>query len=341
MRAGPDRGEGKGTILVTGGAGYIGSHTCKALAVAGYRPAVYDNLSTGNRWAVRWGPFEHGDILDTGRLHEIFLRYRPVGLIHFAATALVGESMRSPSIYYHTNVTGSINLLEACRLNQVPAVVFSSTCAIYGAPTSMPIREETPAFPINPYGASKLMVERVLDDYNAAYGLQYMALRYFNAAGADPDGDLGERRDVETHLVPLAIDAVLGRRPPLMVFGTDHPTPDGTAIRDYVHVCDLADAHVRALERLLSGDASRKLNLGTGRGYSVLEVLRTIADVSGKSVPHSLAPKRMGDPPELVADSAAARATLGNDLAARSSLERIVETAWAWHRGGSLPALSS
>jgi UDP-arabinose 4-epimerase len=327
MTPSPDRG----AVLVTGGAGYIGSHACKALAAASYRPVTYDNLSIGNRWAVRWGPLERGDILDAARLHEVFRAHRPVGVMHFAALALVGESMQEPALYYRTNVTGAVALVDAARIHDVPAFVFSSTCAVYGTPEAMPIAEETPPRPINPYGASKLMVERILDDYDMAYGLRHVALRYFNAAGADPDGEIGEARDVETHLVPLALDAALGRRPPLKVFGDDYPTPDGTAIRDYIHVSDLAEAHVRALDRLLAGGPSLKLNLGTGHGYSVREVLDAAAAIAGRPVPHQVAPRRPGDPPELVADPRAAFALLGQDLTRRSDLATIIETAWAWH----------
>ena len=320
-----------GTVLVTGGAGYIGSHACKALKAAGYTPVTYDNLSIGNRWAVRWGPLERGDILDVARLHEVMRAWRPVGVMHFAALALVGESMTQPGLYYRTNVTGALTLLDACRIHDVDAFVFSSTCAIYGTPATMPIREESPAQPINPYGASKLMVERILDDYAAAHGPRHVALRYFNAAGADPDGEIGEARDVETHLVPLAMEALMGRHPPLKVLGTDYPTRDGTAVRDYIHVADLAAAHVRALDLLRAGGDSRKLNLGTGRGHSVREVLDACARAAGRAVPHETAPRRPGDPPELVADPGAALAALGGDLLARSNLETIIETAWAWH----------
>ena len=326
------------SVIVTGGAGYIGSHACKALAQAGYLPVTYDNLSIGNRWAVRWGPLERGDILDAARLNEVFKAHRPVAVLHFAALALVGESMTAPSLYYRTNVTGAVNLLDACRVHDVPAFVFSSTCAVYGMPECLPITEDSPPRPINPYGASKLMVERILDDYGMAYGLRSMALRYFNAAGADPDGEIGEARDVETHLVPLALDAVLGRRPPLKVLGDDYPTPDGTAIRDYIHVSDLAEAHVRALEALLAGGASRKLNLGTGAGYSVRQVLETVESVTGRSVPCEMAPRRPGDPPELVAAADAARDLLGSGLTRRSDLVSIIETAWRWHRVGARPA---
>jgi UDP-arabinose 4-epimerase len=329
---------GNGSVIVTGGAGYIGSHACKALAQAGYLPVTYDNLSIGNRWAVRWGPLERGDILDAARLNEVFKAHRPVAVLHFAALALVGESMTAPSLYYRTNVTGAVSLLDACRVHDVPAFVFSSTCAVYGMPERLPIAEDTPPRPINPYGASKLMVERILDDYGMAYGLRSVALRYFNAAGADPDGEIGEARDVETHLVPLALDAVLGSGPPLKVLGDDYPTPDGTAIRDYIHVSDLAEAHVRALGALLVGAPSRKLNLGTGAGYSVRQVLETIETVTGRGVPHEMAPRRPGDPPELVAAADVARDLFGADLTRRSDLASIIETAWRWHRAGARPA---
>jgi UDP-arabinose 4-epimerase len=321
-------------VLVTGGAGYIGSHACKALAAAGYLPVAYDNLSIGNRWAVRWGPLERGDILDAARLHEAFRAHRPVAVMHFAALALVGESMAAPGLYYRTNVAGALALLDAALIHDVDAFVFSSTCAVYGTPERMPIAEDAPPRPINPYGASKLMVERILDDYDMAHGLRHVALRYFNAAGADPDGEIGESRDVETHLVPLALDAILGRRPPLKVFGGDYPTPDGTAIRDYIHVSDLAEAHVRALDALLAGAPSQKLNLGTGRGYSVREVLDAAARIAGRPAPHEIAPRRPGDPPELVADPRAAVAALGGGLTGRSDLGAIIETAWNWHRRG-------
>ncbi len=321
----------RGPVLVTGGAGYVGSHACKALAAAGYTPVTYDNLSIGNRWAVQWGPLERGDILDVARLHEVMRAYRPVGVLHFAALALVGESMTQPGLYYRTNVTGALTLLDACRIHDVDAFVFSSTCAIYGTPETMPIREDSPARPINPYGASKLMVERILDDYDMAHGLRHVALRYFNAAGADPEGEIGEARDVETHLVPLAMEALMERHPPLQIFGTDYATRDGTAVRDYIHVADLAVAHVRALDGLLAGGPSLKLNLGTGRGHSVREVLNTCARAAGREVPHATGPRRPGDPPELVADPAAALEILGGDLLAHSQLDTIIDTAWAWH----------
>lgn len=320
-------------VLVTGGAGYIGSHACKALAAKGYLPVTYDNLSIGNDWAVRWGPLEIGDIGDANRLNEVFRAYRPVAVLHFAALALVGESVREPSLYFRTNVAGAINLLDAARLHGVEAFVFSSTCAVYGEPERSPITETTSPNPINPYGASKLMVERILADYHSAYGLPYLALRYFNAAGADSQGELGERRRIETHLIPLALDAILGRRQPLQILGNDFATPDGTAVRDYVHVSDLAEAHVRAVEYLLAGGAARSLNLGTGRGYSVREVLDMAALIAARPVPATQANRRPGDPPTLIADAEAAHALLGHDLTQRSSLENIVATAWAWQSG--------
>jgi UDP-arabinose 4-epimerase len=320
----------KGHVIVTGGAGYIGSHACKALAQAGFTPVALDNLSTGNRWAARYGPFEIGDILDHARLGDVFARYRPVAVMHFAALSLVGESMTLPAFYYRNNVTGALNLLDAARAFAVGGFVFSSTCATYGIPEQVPIGESTPQRPINPYGASKLMVERLLADFEMAYGLPYASLRYFNAAGADPDAEIGECRPVETHLIPLVLDAVLGKAPPLRVMGTDYPTADGTAVRDYIHVTDLALAHVAALEHLLAQQGSLSLNLGTGQGYSVAEVIAAAERVTGRKVPHGHAPRRPGDPPALVADPTRSRQALG--LAhARSDLETIIATAWRWH----------
>lgn len=319
------------TILVTGGAGYIGSHACKALAEAGHVPITYDNLSIGNRWAVRWGPLEIGDIHDASRLHDVMRKHRPEGVIHFAARALVGESVSHPTLYYRDNIGGALSVLDAVRTHDVGAFVFSSTCAVYGQPDAMPIAEDVPPRPMNPYGASKLMVERILADYHAAYGLPFMALRYFNAAGASASGEIGERRDVETHLIPLAIEAALGRRPPLTILGDDYPTPDGTPVRDYIHVEDLALAHLRALDLLLGGGAAQVVNLGTGRGHSVSEVLSAIEAVSGRRVPTTVGPRRPGDPPELVAAAAAARQLLGEDITARSDLANIVGSALKWH----------
>lgn len=323
------------TVLVTGGAGYIGSHTCKALAQAGFAPVAYDNLSTGNRWAVQWGPLELGDILDRCRLHEVLGLHRPIAVMHFAAFAQVGELMAEPARYYRNNVCGAVNVIDTCRLCGVDVFVFSSSCAVYGIPAVVPIDETQPKEPINPYGASKLMIERILADYDMAYGLRSASLRYFNAAGADPERRVGEHRVVEAHLIPLAFDAILGVRPPLPVLGIDYPTPDGTAIRDYVHVSDLAEAHVSALQRLLAGSPSFALNLGAGQGRSVMEVLHAIERVTSLKVPHKIYPRRPGDPPELVANASRARLQLGLGFPNSGSLEWIIETGWAWRRSSN------
>lgn len=318
------------TVLVTGGAGYIGSQTCKSLADAGFEPVVFDNLATGNQWAVKWGPFEHGDIRDGARVRTIVEKYKPVGIIHFAAATLVGESMTDPSGYYRANLGGLMEVVDAGMANGMEAFVFSSSCAVYGAPDQVPINESTPHNPINPYGASKSMGERILADYAQAYDLKYAALRYFNAAGADPEAGLGEARAIETHLMPLAVDALLGRRPALKRMGDDFPTRDGTAVRDYVHVMDLADAHVKAMKSLLAGGETRVLNLGTGDGATVSEVIEAVSRIGGKEMPVEQAPRRAGDPPELVADSAAARAFLGPTALDRSKLDEIVQSTLEW-----------
>lgn len=317
-------------ILVTGGAGYIGSHTCKALHAAGYLPVVIDNLVNGHEWAVKWGPLEVGDILDESFVQEVVRRYRPAAAIHFAALAYVGDSVLDPRSYYRNNVSGSLTLFGALLENGVDKVVFSSTCATYGTPGVMPIDEQTPQMPINPYGASKLMVERILTDYGAAYGIRSVALRYFNAAGADPEGEIGESHAPETHLLPLVIQAALGSRPHIEVFGTDYDTPDGTAVRDYVHVSDLADAHVKALDYLFADGPTTALNLGTGRGYSVGEVVSAVQRASGRQVPVQNAPRRAGDPPALVADARLALEVLSWSPT-RSSLDSITKSALAWH----------
>jgi len=323
-------------VLVTGGAGYIGSHTCKALSRAGYTPVVYDNLAYGHEWAVKWGPFEKGDILDGARLSEVIARHKPVAVLHFAAFAYVGESVTDPAKYYRNNTFGSLSLLEAMRAGGVRDIVFSSTCATYGMPPSLPIAETTPQNPINPYGASKLMVERMLADFGPAYGMGFTALRYFNAAGADPDGQIGEDHDPETHLIPLVLDAASGRRENIAVFGTDYDTPDGTCIRDYIHVTDLAQAHVLALKALRAGAPSDFYNLGNERGYSVREVIAAAERATGLRVPVKETGRREGDPAALVADATKAKTALGwrpelNDL------DSMVRTAWAWHQkqGGS------
>ncbi len=319
------------SVLVTGGAGYIGSHTCKALATAGFTPVTLDNLVYGHRDAVKWGPFIEGDLADRALLDRIMREHSVLAVIHFAAFAYVGESMQQPGKYFANNVVNTLNLLEAMHGAGVQHMVFSSTCATYGLPERVPIDEQHPQQPVNPYGESKLFVERALKWYGLAHGLKWAALRYFNAAGADRNGEIGEDHSPETHLIPLIIQAALGTRPHVEIFGTDYPTPDGTAIRDYIHVTDLGDAHVKALDHLLGGGASVALNLGTGRGYSVREVISSVERVSGRSVPTCNAPRRPGDPPELVANAALAGRQLGWQPQ-HSSLENITRTAWLWHR---------
>jgi UDP-arabinose 4-epimerase len=317
-------------VLVTGGAGYIGSHTAKLLAASGHSPIVFDDMSQGHDWAVKWGPVDHGSLADPARLREVFARHPVDAVIHFAANALVGESMSDPAKYFRNNTVGTLNLLEAMRSAKVDRIVFSSTCATYGNPVRVPIDEAHPQAPVNPYGESKLMVEKMLRWYGECYGLRWMALRYFNAAGADPDGEIGEDHDPETHLIPLVIGAVLGTRSPVKIFGTDYDTADGTAVRDYVHVMDLADAHLRALQRLDDGAASQAFNLGTGRGHSVREVVTAVARAAGKTVPAIESPRRAGDPATLVADPARSREVLGWTCR-YPTLDAIVEHAWKWH----------
>ncbi len=319
-------------VLVTGGAGYIGSHACKALAAAGYRPVVFDNLSRGHREAVRWGPLVEGELADGALLSAAIDRYRVAAVMHFAAYAYVGELVADPALYYRNNLNGTLSLLDAMRETGVDKIVFSSTCATYGIPAGVPISETAPQLPVNPYGETKLAIERALHWYGEAYGMRSVSLRYFNAAGADPEGEIGERHDPETHLVPLVLQAALGRRPHVEIYGTDYPTPDGTAIRDYIHVRDLATAHLRALEHLYAGRGSAALNLGTGSGHSVREVIAAAEAVSGRPVPWCPAPRRPGDPPALVADPSRAAELLGW-RAELSDLETIMRTALAWHRG--------
>jgi len=318
------------SVLLVGGAGYIGSHAAKYLSRQGYQPVVYDDLSRGHRQAVKWGPLEVGDIADTARLTEVLKKHAPKAVMHFAAFAYVGESVSDPAIYYRNNVVGTLSLVDAMRATGVNRLVFSSTCATYGVPERVPVVEENAQNPINPYGRSKLMVEQILADYGAAYGLRAIALRYFNAAGADPDGEIGEHHDPETHLIPLVLDVAAGRRPSLDVYGADYPTRDGTCVRDFIHVTDLAQAHALALRYLLGGGASVNLNLGNGTGYSVREVIATAEAVTGRKVAISLRPRRPGDPPELVGSAARARALLGW-TPEYASIEAIIRTAWAWH----------
>ncbi|EPR41811.1 UDP-glucose 4-epimerase [Desulfovibrio sp. X2] len=319
-------------IFVVGGAGYIGSHTCKALAAQGYVPVTLDNLVYGHEWAVKWGPFTRVDILDRPGLDECFARYRPEAVMHFAAFTYVGESVRDPGKYYQNNVAGTVNLLEAMRAAGCSRFIFSSSCAVYGIPTRLPLTEDHGFAPINPYGTSKLMVEQMLRDYAKAYGQSSMSLRYFNAAGADPDGESGECHDPETHLIPLALRAALDPDSPLTVFGSDYDTPDGTCIRDYVHVADLAQAHVLALDLLREPGLARALNLGNGTGYSVRQVIDTVSEVSGLPVAWKAGERREGDPSRLVADSSRARAELGWQPR-HERLGEIVEHAWRWAQG--------
>lgn len=319
------------TVLVTGGAGYVGSHACKALSDAGWTPVVFDNFNTGQRDAVRWGPLVEGDILDRAVVDRAIAEHAPVAVMHFAALSLVGESVSQPGKYFRNNVVGTLTLLEAMRDHGIGTFVFSSTCATYGIPSQVPIVETTPQLPINPYGASKLMVERMIGDFSAAHGLKGAALRYFNACGADPGGEIGEMHEPETHLIPLALRAALGFGTPLKLFGDDYETPDGTCVRDYIHVSDLAQAHVDALQRLQDGAETMYLNLGTGTGLSVKEIIAAVGRHVGSPVPHDIAPRRAGDPPVLVADARRANAELGW-IPSRSDVDTIVSTALAWER---------
>ena len=319
------------SVLVTGGAGYVGSHAAKALAGAGYTPVVFDNFVYGHRDAVRWGPLVEGDLGDGALLSETIRRFDIAAVMHFAAFAYVGESMAKPEIYFDNNVVNSLVLLEAMRATGVKRLVFSSSCATYGIPDRVPINEDMPQRPVNPYGETKLMMERMLHWEGIAHGLGHIALRYFNAAGADPEGEIGEHHDPETHLIPLILDAAHGRRPQIDIFGTDYPTPDGSAVRDYIHVADLAAAHVLALRYLEQGGASVALNLATGQGYSVREVIAAAERVTGRRIPRRESARRPGDPAALVADPARARALLGW-TPRHSDLDTLISDAWAWHR---------
>jgi UDP-arabinose 4-epimerase len=313
-------------VLVSGGAGFIGSQTAKLLSAHGYKPVVYDNLSTGHRESVRWGEFVKGDILDTPRLVAAIEDCEPVAVIHFAASAYVGESVQDPAKYYRNNVGGTQSLAEACRLTGTRNLIFSSSCATYGIPDRLPIREGETQRPINPYGRTKLIAEQMLADYAAAYDMRYVALRYFNASGADIDGELGEVHDPETHLIPRAMMAAAGRIDFLEVYGDDYNTLDGTCVRDYIHVADLARAHVLAVEHLLSGGGNLAVNLGTGRGTSIKEILEAIGRLTGRNVPVMMRARRAGDPPALYADPSLAAETLGFQ-AVYSDLDTIIRTA--------------
>ncbi|MDF2142831.1 UDP-glucose 4-epimerase GalE [Paenirhodobacter sp. CAU 1674] len=316
-------------ILVTGGAGYIGAHCCKALARAGIEPVSFDNLSRGHRDAVKWGPLEVGDLRDRDAVLDALVRHRIEAVIHFAALAYVGESVTQPTLYYDNNLGGMVALLGAMAQAGVRQIVFSSSCATYGVPQVLPIDEATPQNPINPYGRTKLFCEWMLRDAAAVGDLRYVALRYFNAAGADPEGEIGEHHTPETHLIPLALMAAYGTGPALRVFGTDYPTPDGTCIRDYIHVDDLAQAHLRALTHLADGGDSLAVNLGTGQGASVRAVIAAVERVTGRKVPVTFEARRPGDPAELTADPRLAEARLGF-RARHRDLDRIVADAAPW-----------
>lgn len=320
----------KTSILVTGGAGYIGSHTCKALFLAGYNPIVFDNFYRGHKYAVKWGKFIQGDLTDAKAIHDVIHEYRPAAIMHFAALAYVAESLTNPSKYYHNNIVGSYNLLEAARKENVDNIVFSSTCATYGIPAAIPILEQHPQDPINPYGATKLAVERMLKDYEFAYGIRSIILRYFNAAGADPDEEIGEDHMPESHLIPLLLDVAAGRLPYITIFGTDYDTVDGTCVRDYVHVADLAKAHVKALDILMGGGKSDSFNLGYGRGLSVRELVEIVAKITGKTVPVVEGQRRDGDPPVLVSATYKARNKLCWEPV-YNDINVIVRHAWQWH----------
>lgn len=320
-------------VLVTGGAGYIGSHACKALARAGYTPVTYDNLITGWQDAVKFGPFERGDLLDRARLDEVFATYQPAAVMHFAALSQVGDAMSQPGTYWSNNVTGSLTLIEAAVAAGCLDFVFSSTCATYGEHDNVVLDENTTQEPLNAYGASKRAIEDILHNFEAAHGLNHVIFRYFNVAGADPDGDVGEFHRPETHLVPLMLDAIDGKRDGLTVFGTDYDTPDGTCIRDYVHVCDLVDAHVLGLNWLEQGKGSRVFNLGTGSGFSVMEVIGHSKAVTNREVPYSIGPRRAGDCTKLVSGSVRAGEELGW-TPKRSTLETMIGDAWRWHQNG-------
>jgi UDP-glucose-4-epimerase GalE len=318
-------------LLVTGGAGYVGSHTVKELTRRGHEVIVYDSLERGYRWAVRDVPLVQADLTDAAALAGALAGRDVAGVLHFAGYTYVGESVGDPRRYFENNVGAALTLLRVMLEHDVRLIVFSSTAAVYGNPREVPIPEDHPLEPVNPYGASKLMVERVLADYGRAYGLRHVSLRYFNAAGADPEGELGEAHDPETHLIPRVLAVALGAADHIDVYGADYPTPDGTCIRDYVHVTDLADAHVRAIELVARTDRSGTFNLGTGRGYSVAELITRAEAIAGVKIPTRVAARRPGDPAALVSRPDRAQQELGW-RPRLSTLDRILETAWAWHR---------
>lgn len=316
-------------VLVTGGAGYIGSHACKALARAGFEPVAFDNLSTGWAEAVKWGPLVRGDLMDRASIDAAMAEHRPIAVMHFAALSLVGESMQDPARYWRVNLGGALNLMEACAAAGVAHFVFSSTCATYGDQDGVLLTEATPQRPINAYGGSKLAIEAMVRDFGRAFGIGHVIFRYFNVAGADPEGEIGEQHRPETHLIPLLLEAVAGRRPALTLHGTDYPTPDGTCVRDYVHVTDLAEAHVLGLRRLLDGKGNGVFCLGTGRGFSVREVIEASRLVTNREVPVVIGPRRAGDAATLVSSSSLAVQELGWEPR-RSTLREMIGDAWAW-----------
>lgn len=319
-------------VLVTGGAGYIGSHACKALRAAGFVPVAFDNLATGWAEAVKFGPFVQGDLLNRAEIDAAFAQYRPVAVMHFAALSLVGESVTDPGKYWRCNALGALNLIEAAVAAQCLNFVFSSTCATYGDHDGVLLNEDTPQRPLNPYGASKRAIEDMLTAFATSHGLRHVIFRYFNVAGSDPEGEVGEQHRPETHLVPLVLEALAGNRPALTVFGQDYPTPDGTCIRDYVHVCDLVDAHLRGLEWLLEGRENRVFNLGSGHGFSVRQVIEAAARVTGRPVPVQDGPRRAGDAAFLVSGSHRASAELGWQPR-RSSLDQMIRDALVFAKG--------
>lgn len=321
------------SVIVTGGAGYIGSHACKALRAAGYEPVTFDNLSTGWEDAVKFGPFEKGDLLDRARLDEVFAKYNPVAVMHFAAFSQVGESMKDPGKYWRNNVIGSLTLIEAAVAAGCMNFVFSSTCATYGDQDNVVLDEESVQLPINSYGASKRAIEDILENFEQGFGLNSVIFRYFNVAGGDPDAEVGEFHQPETHLIPLMLDAIAGKRDALTIFGTDYDTPDGTCIRDYVHVCDLVDAHVLGLKWLEEGKGSRVFNLGTGKGFSVREVIDHSRAVTNMDVPYVEGDRRPGDCTKLVSGSERAIQELGWSPD-RSNLSEMIGDAWKWHQTG-------
>ena len=318
-------------ILVTGGAGYIGSHVCKALAVHGYTPVTYDNLCSGNREAVQWGPFEEGDIRDRARLKSVIEQYKPVAVMHFAALIQVAESVQDPAKYYNNNVYGSLCLLEEALAHGIKHMVFSSTAAVYGLPESSPIPEDSKHAPINPYGQTKLAMEKMIEDFSNAYGLKFAILRYFNAAGADPETETGTAYKVDSHIIPLLMRVASGMMPEIKLFGQDYDTKDGTAVRDYIHVTDLAEAHILSLEHILAGKDNLVLNIGTNAGYSVAQVIDVARRVTGIDIPVNKCARRPGDPASLVADATRAQDIL-KWKPRYSDLDTIVDTAWKWRQ---------